>query len=91
MICGSCSRGRVLLPQQSKKPVRVCSNCQEILKGGEKLSGNGAGAGGGVGHGIGNPHGGDSSGEEDSDDDGDDTPSWSLAPKFYSTSQFNNN
>ncbi|CAG7829020.1 unnamed protein product [Allacma fusca] len=75
-ICGACSKGRFLLPQQSKKPLRVCNNCNEILTSGAKGSDNITGTG--------NSHGGDnSSGEEDSDDDGDDTPSWSLAPKFY--------
>lgn len=32
-MCGSCSKGRHLLPSQSKKPLRVCDPCAEIVTG----------------------------------------------------------
>jgi len=73
VVCGSCSKGRHLLPSQSKKPLRVCNNCQQILTG--------------KGQGIQNNQiQNDSSGEDDSSGD-EENPSWNTntaaPPQFY--------
>ncbi|OXA51853.1 pleckstrin homology domain-containing family F member 2 [Folsomia candida] len=69
VVCGSCSKGRHLLPSQSKKPLRVCDPCAEILTG-KRGS-------------VNNQCQNDSSGEDDSDDE-EENPSWNSAPpQFY--------
>ena len=33
MVCGACSNRRFVLPNQSDKPVRVCTGCYNTLSG----------------------------------------------------------
>lgn len=72
VICGNCSKNRALLPNQSKKPLRVCDTCHNSVAG-KSQDGNQNTWSGNA----------DSSGEDDSDEDCEENPSWSSAPKFY--------
>jgi len=78
VVCNDCSNKRFLLPEQSKKPLRVCLQCYDELSRQQSVGQND----------ISNPKV-DSSGE-DTDDDHDDTinaEDTSKTPNFYNESQ----
>jgi len=79
VVCNDCSNKRFLLPEQSKKPLRVCLQCYDELSRQQSVGQNNVSS-----------NKVDSSGE-DTDDDHDDTginvEDASKSPNFYNESQ----
>ncbi|XP_036202501.1 pleckstrin homology domain-containing family F member 1 [Myotis myotis] len=93
VVCGDCSRARVLLPRLAPKPQRVCGLCYRQLAA-QRRQGEGEGAVGGEGGpGAGSPSEagagcGVSSGDEDDDDSEEDKEGggegdWPSRIRFY--------